>query len=98
MSATSETAAKLNVPDELREMLLDFTIGYLLDQPSDIVDYAIEFFDKLKKSKLSAVQQQSQGDFSDEDDASDIGTFNELQFFHLSLYGYTQCSIIALQQ
>ncbi|XP_025409599.1 cAMP-dependent protein kinase type II regulatory subunit-like [Sipha flava] len=72
MSATSETAAKLNVPDELREMLLDFTIGYLLDQPSDIVDYAIEFFDKLKKSKLSAVQQQSQGDFSDEDDASDI--------------------------
>lgn len=72
MSTASDNAAKLNVPDELREMLLDFTIGYLLEQPSDIVDYAIEFFDKLKKSKLSSLKQQA-GDFSEEDDASDIG-------------------------
>lgn len=74
MSTSSENAAKLNVPDELREMLLDFTIGYLLEQPSDIVDYAIEFFDKLKKSKLSSAKSQSTADFSDEDDASDIGS------------------------
>lgn len=74
MSTASDNAAKLNVPDELREMLLEFTIGYLLEQPSDIVDYAIEFFDKLKKSKLSSVKQESTGDLSDEDDASDIGT------------------------
>lgn len=74
MSTTSDNAAKLNVPDELREMLLDFTIGYLLEQPSDIIDYAIEFFDKLKRSKLaSCVKQQGPGDYSDEDDASDIG-------------------------
>lgn len=73
MSAASDNVPKLNVPDELREMLLDFTIGYLLEQPGDIVDYAIEFFDKLKKSKLSSIKQQSTGDFSDEDDASDIG-------------------------
>lgn len=73
MSAASDNAAKLNVPDELREMLLDFTIGYLLEQPGDIIDYAIEFFDKLKKSKLSSIKQQSAADFSDEDDASDIG-------------------------
>lgn len=73
MSTASDNAAKLNVPDELREMLLDFTIGYLLEQPSDIVDYAIEFFDKLKKSKLSSSKQQGAGDFSEEDDASDIG-------------------------
>lgn len=75
MSTASDNATKLNVPDELREMLLDFTIGYLLEQPSDIVDYAIEFFDKLKKSKSSAscTKQQSAGDYSEEDDASDIG-------------------------
>lgn len=72
MSNTSDNAARLNVPDELREMLLDFTIGYLLEQPSDIIDYAIEFFDKLKKSKSSGLKKQSTGDFSDEDDASDI--------------------------
>lgn len=75
MSTSSDNAAKLNVPDELREILLDFTIGYLLEQPSDIVDYAIEFFDKLKKSKSSAscTKLQSTGDISEEDDASDIG-------------------------
>jgi len=75
MSTSSDNAAKLNVPDELREILFDFTIGYLLEQPSDIIDYAIEFFDKLKKSKslTSCDKQQGAGDTSDDDDASDIG-------------------------
>ncbi|KAL4131017.1 hypothetical protein QTP88_008377 [Uroleucon formosanum] len=73
MSTNSDNAAKLNVPDELRELLLDFTIGYLLEQPNNLIDYGIEFFEKLKNTKSSSsIKQQSAGDFSDEDDASDI--------------------------
>lgn len=76
MSTNSDNAARLNVPDELRELLLDFTIGYLLEQPNNLIDYGIEFFEKLKNTKLSSsIKQQSAGDFSDEDDASDIGMY-----------------------
>ncbi|XP_001944873.1 cAMP-dependent protein kinase type II regulatory subunit [Acyrthosiphon pisum] len=73
MSTISDNAARLNVPDELRELLLDFTIGYLLEQPNNLIEYGIEFFEKLKNTKSSSnIKQQSAGDFSDEDDASDI--------------------------
>lgn len=76
MSTNSDNAARLNVPDELRELLLDFTIGYLLEQPNNLIDYGIEFFEKLKNTKLSSsIKQQTAGDFSDEDDASDIGMY-----------------------
>ncbi|XP_050524071.1 cAMP-dependent protein kinase type II regulatory subunit [Daktulosphaira vitifoliae] len=68
MSGNSENVTKLNVPDELREILLDLTIGYLLEQPSDIIDYAIEFFDKLKKSR----NVQRAEDRSEESDGSDF--------------------------
>ncbi|XP_050440577.1 cAMP-dependent protein kinase type II regulatory subunit [Adelges cooleyi] len=65
---SGDNLTKLNVPDELREILLDLTIGYLLEQPTDIIDYAIEFFDKLKKSR----QLQRVEDRSDESEGSDF--------------------------
>lgn len=44
-------AGKITVPDELRDILLEFTISYLLEQPVDIIDYAIGFFTQLRDSR-----------------------------------------------
>ncbi|XP_076753417.1 cAMP-dependent protein kinase type II regulatory subunit isoform X2 [Xylocopa sonorina] len=44
-------AGKITVPDELRDVLLEFTISYLLEQPVDIIDYAIGFFTQLRESR-----------------------------------------------
>jgi len=66
-----DNAGRLNVPDELRDTLLDFTVGYLLEHPSDIIDYGIEFFDKLKKTESSALAKRYTDDFSNDDDDDD---------------------------
>nr|CAD7433052.1 unnamed protein product [Timema monikensis] len=46
---------RIIVPDELRDLLLEFTISYLLEQPSDIIDYAADFFNKLRESRTTAL-------------------------------------------
>lgn len=57
---------KINVPDELREILLDFTVNYLLEQPQeDVVTYACEFFNRLKENrKLADIRSPSVGEES----------------------------------
>jgi len=73
MNTSSYNATQLEVPDELQEMLLDLTIGYLVEQPSDVVDYAIEFFNKLKtsKPKTSGDKYQDVNNFAYESADSD---------------------------
>lgn len=41
------------MPEDLREILLEFTISYLLEQPGDIIDYAVDFFTKLRQNRLN---------------------------------------------
>ncbi|XP_046999212.1 cAMP-dependent protein kinase type II regulatory subunit isoform X1 [Schistocerca americana] len=48
-------SGKITVPDELREVLLEFTISYLLEQPGDVVEYAVEFFQKLKENRSTQI-------------------------------------------
>lgn len=42
---------RIQVPDSLRDVLLEFSIAYLLEQPGDVVDYAVEFFTKLQSNR-----------------------------------------------
>lgn len=42
---------KVKVPDGLRDILLEFSIAYLLEQPGDIIDYAVDFFTKLQANR-----------------------------------------------
>lgn len=58
MSAQS-SKQRIQVPDSLREILLEFSIAYLLEQPGDVVDYAVEFFTKLQENRKT---QGGQGD------------------------------------
>jgi cAMP-dependent protein kinase regulator len=46
-------AGRITVPDELRDVLLEFTISYLLEQPGDVVEYAVDFFHKLQENRAS---------------------------------------------
>lgn len=48
-------SGRITVPDELREILLEFTISYLLEQPPDIIDYAVEFFHKLQDNRGATI-------------------------------------------
>ncbi|OAD60651.1 cAMP-dependent protein kinase type II regulatory subunit [Eufriesea mexicana] len=50
-------AGKITVPDELRDVLLEFTISYLLEQPVDIIDYAVGFFTQLRESRQTQLIQ-----------------------------------------
>jgi hypothetical protein len=42
---------KVKVPDSLRDVLLEFSIAYLLEQPGDVVDFAVDFFTKLQTNR-----------------------------------------------
>jgi len=51
----SSIKQKIQVPDSLRDLLLEFSIAYLLEQPNDVLDFAVEFFSKLQEKKKSTV-------------------------------------------
>uniref|UniRef100_A0A2A4JHD4 cAMP-dependent protein kinase type II regulatory subunit n=1 Tax=Heliothis virescens TaxID=7102 RepID=A0A2A4JHD4_HELVI len=46
---------RIQVPDDLREILLEFTISYLLEQPGDVINYAVEFFTRLQNNRTTTV-------------------------------------------
>ncbi|KAG8177964.1 hypothetical protein JTE90_014707 [Oedothorax gibbosus] len=44
---------RLEVPRELTSLLLDFTVNVLLEKPADLVDYAVNYFTKLREDGRS---------------------------------------------
>lgn len=52
---------RIQVPDGLRDVLLEFSIAYLLEQPGDVVDFAVEFFTKMQENRKQ-IQFQSKID------------------------------------
>lgn len=52
MKMSRSQVNRIQVPDELREVLLEFTINYLLEQPGDIIHYAVEYFTRLKNNRV----------------------------------------------
>lgn len=49
--SNQQTKQRIQVPDSLRDVLLEFSIAYLLEQPGDVIDYAVEFFTKLQANR-----------------------------------------------
>lgn len=72
---------RITVPDDLREILLEFTISYLLQQPGDIIDYALEFFTRLRENRQNQLIQSGQTCTSTPDESVDEG--NSCLFVHL---------------
>lgn len=50
-----QAGGRIQVPDELREVLLEFTISYLLEQPGDVVGYAADYFTRLRDARTTAI-------------------------------------------
>lgn len=46
---------RILVPDDLREVLLEFTISYLLEQPGDVISYAADYFSRLRDNRTTAI-------------------------------------------
>ncbi|XP_040573301.1 cAMP-dependent protein kinase type II regulatory subunit isoform X1 [Lepeophtheirus salmonis] len=56
------------IPQELHDILLNFTVHYLIQRPGDVVDYALEYFSRLNRSRQS---DEIQGHSEDESMISD---------------------------
>eukprot|EP00096_Caligus_rogercresseyi_P002935 TRINITY_DN1534_c0_g1_i1.p1 TRINITY_DN1534_c0_g1~~TRINITY_DN1534_c0_g1_i1.p1 ORF type:complete len:435 (+),score=119.95 TRINITY_DN1534_c0_g1_i1:244-1548(+) len=54
------------IPQELHDILLNFTVHYLIQRPGDVVDYALDYFSRLSRSR-----QEQQGHSEDESMISD---------------------------
>ncbi|XP_055314018.1 cAMP-dependent protein kinase type II regulatory subunit [Sitodiplosis mosellana] len=52
---SNQPKQRIQVPDSLRDILLEFSIAYLLEQPGDVIDYAVEFFTKLQENRKSKI-------------------------------------------
>lgn len=65
---------RISVPDELRDVLLEFTISYLLEQPGDVVEYAVDFFHKLQENRANRMRL---GETVESPDESVISTEEE---------------------
>lgn len=48
---SSDSSRRIQVPDELKEVLLQFSISYLVEQPPDLIDFAAEYFNKLQANR-----------------------------------------------
>lgn len=78
-------AGKITVPDDLRDVLLEFTISYLLEQPGDIIDYAVDFFTRLRDARRTQlIQTDAQTCSSTPDESVDEGE-SRRSLFSLSL-------------
>lgn len=61
MSRGGSVGARVQVPDELREVLLEFTISYLLEQPGDVIAYAADYFTRLRDARCTALLYDGAG-------------------------------------
>ncbi|XP_071454534.1 cAMP-dependent protein kinase type II regulatory subunit [Hetaerina americana] len=43
------------VPNELRDILVEFIVNYVQEQPVDLMDYAVDFFTKLRDKRHTTV-------------------------------------------
>lgn len=50
---SSESSRRIQVPEKLKEVLLQFSIAFLVEQPPDVIDYAVEYFSKLQAERPS---------------------------------------------
>lgn len=48
----------IEVPDDLPEILRDFTLSVLRNRPDDIIDYAVDYFLRIRNNKLNADDRQ----------------------------------------
>ena len=67
------------IPRELQEILLDFTVHYLVEQPGDVVDFALEYFNRLNASRrtVNAVQHSDDESMLSDEEGPSNGEYDD---------------------
>lgn len=68
----SRSQGRIQVPDDLREVLLEFTISYLLEQPGDVVNYAADYFARLRETRTTQIVFDQAGTTASSPDESTL--------------------------
>jgi hypothetical protein len=57
-----DAASRYEIPGQLQQLLLDFTVSCLVERPADLVDFAADYFAQLRqrRQEQTTVQQQNQ--------------------------------------
>ncbi|XP_015793240.1 cAMP-dependent protein kinase type II regulatory subunit-like isoform X1 [Tetranychus urticae] len=55
----NRNSSRLEVPQELTNLLLDFTVSVLINKPGDVVDYAASYFNRLKDERKAPIRCQT---------------------------------------
>lgn len=77
MDASAEKK-RVQVPNALREVLLEFSIAYLLEKPNDVIDFAVDYFSKIQQHRpLKQTESQIGDDVSmqDSEQSEDEGMY-----------------------
>lgn len=80
---SNQQKQRIQIPDSLRDILLEFSIAYLLEQPGDVVDYAVEFFTKLQENRKSKI---SHDDAPASPDESELMSLDEGKSYFFVFY------------
>lgn len=59
---STDSSRRIQVPDELKEVLLQFSISYLVEQPPDLIDFAADYFNKLQANRPVSGSTENTGD------------------------------------
>ncbi|EFA06381.2 cAMP-dependent protein kinase type II regulatory subunit isoform X1 [Tribolium castaneum] len=73
----SRSQGRIQVPDDLREVLLEFTISYLLEQPGDVVNYAADYFSRLRETRTTQIVFDQAGTTASSPDESTLSREEE---------------------
>ena len=53
-------ASRYEIPGQLQQLLLDFTVSCLVERPVDLVDFAADYFAQLRQRRQQQTTQQQQ--------------------------------------
>ena len=56
-----------DVPDGLQELLIEFTVSVLVEQPGDLYSYAAEYFKRLQEDKKTVKLPRDEETASEDD-------------------------------
>ncbi|KZS13537.1 putative cAMP-dependent protein kinase type II regulatory subunit [Daphnia magna] len=56
-----DAASRYEIPGQLQQLLLDFTVSCLVERPADLVDFAADYFAQLRQRRQEQHNQQTGG-------------------------------------
>jgi regulatory subunit of type II PKA R-subunit len=86
--------SRLEVPQELTIILLNFTVSVLVNKPSNLIEYASQYFTRMWEEqkntnipKTSKSEDHNHNHFEDENDDSYFSDFSKyIKFYFITIH------------